>query len=167
MSQLVEYTFWEGIGLLVRWTHALVAALWVGGGLLYIVAVKPGLNDESFLRNKNVYRNVHANVGKAFSGSLGVFLLTGAILTAQRLAHPDVSAQYILVLLGKILLSGVVFGLVWNRGELFTGWKLTAMSSLLPRQFRSKGGLAVVIGSMVYLISSVLHRIVELTFRAS
>ena len=98
---------------------------------------------------------------RVLGGGIGVFILTGGVMTFQRLAEPQTNLAYVIVLVLKIVVSVTAFALVWTRGELFAGLSAGPVRRLLPRPFRSQGGVAILLGSVAYLLAIVLQRIVE------
>ena len=158
---MMDGNLWTALLVANRWVHATAAALWVGGGLVYLLVVVPasrrlretGSPAEAGWMNRQAVR--------VLGGGIGVFVLTGGILTFQRLAEPQISLVYVTVLVLKIVVSLASFALVWKRGELFAGISAGPFARLLPRPFRSGGGLAIVMGSLAYLLAIILQRIVE------
>ncbi len=159
---------WSILLIANHWAHALAATLWVGGGLVYLLVIVPAarrLREEGHETGVAAWMNRQA--GRVLGGGIGVFVLTGGVMTLQRLSEPEIGVAYIGVLAAKILLSAAAFALVWKRGELFTGISGGPLSGLLPGWLRSKAGLAVALGALAYLLAIVLQRIVESALLAS
>ena len=74
--------------LVVRWLHLISASLWVGGGLFYLLVLKPVIK-----RNTDFMKNVDSNIASEFKSlvdtAILVLLVTGIILTFNRLT-PDI-----------------------------------------------------------------------------
>ena len=147
---MMDSGLWTTLLVANRWVHATAAALWVGGGLVYLLVVIPaarGLRESGAGSPEAGWMTRQAV--RVLGGGIGVFVLTGVVMTFQRLAEPQTSLAYVIVLILKILVSVTAFALVWKRGEM------------LPRLFRSKGGVAIVLGSVASLLAIVLQRIIE------
>lgn len=159
---MMDSGLWTTLLVANRWVHATAAALWVGGGLVYLLVVVPAsrrLRDSGAQSMEAGWMTRQA--ARVLGGGIGVFVLTGGVMTFQRLAEPQTSLLYVIVLILKIVVSVTAFALVWKRGEMFAGISAGPALLLLPRLFRSKGGAAVVLGSVAYLLAIILQRIVE------
>ncbi len=138
--------------LAVRLLHVVAAALWVGGGLLFLYLVAP--------RAGGTRARLAVQLGKAMSHSVSVFLLTGAVLVFVRLADPAATALYLLLLALKLALAGLAFLLVWRDGAaLPTRLRERADSSLSA--LRGRIGLAAWIGLAAYPVSLLMQQLVE------
>lgn len=159
---MMDAGVWTAVLIGNRWVHALAATLWVGGGLVYLLVIVPSsrrLRAEGAEAKVVAWMNRQA--ARVLGGGIGVFVLTGGVMTLQRLSEPETGLAYAIVLAVKIGLSVIAFGLVWKRGELFTGLTAGPVARMLPEWMRSKGGLAVVLGAVVYLLAIILERMVE------
>ena len=94
----------DWILLAIRWGHALAAVAWVGGGIFYLMVLRPAIQQA---------RGLPAETGKAIgvefrglvSTAIAVLLLTGVILSASRLTVDVVTSPYVAVLVVKIVLA--------------------------------------------------------------
>ena len=137
--------------VILRWLHVVAAALWLGGGLL-LLALRargqgPGVPSVSWGRT----------AGHTLRLGVAVFIVTGALLTAVRLAEPNVPVGYIVVLVGKIALAFAMFWLALPRSRRgpappADGWS---------RWTRDRTFWIVVIALVVYLLSVILNEIIE------
>src|SRR5258708_19689181 len=95
------------IRLIVRTAHLLAAAAWVGGSILYLVAVLPAL------RSGGAAPGVSAQIAALFRRMVnicvGVLLLSGAYLTFDRLTSTPLGWPYLSVLGFKILSPLCIF----------------------------------------------------------
>ena len=93
----------DWILLAIRWAHALGAVAWVGGGIFYLIVLRPAF------RRTNPVAEVSRSVGQEFRGlvntAIVVLVVTGAILTASRLTLDTVTMPYVAVLVLKITLA--------------------------------------------------------------
>jgi hypothetical protein len=109
----------DGLVVLARLAHMLAAAAWVGGGIAYAVAGYPG-----------------PNTGTRSFGWLArvcgwTLLLSGGLLTVDRLTGAEASTLYALLLAAKLALALAAF---------------TVAGSMLPRAVarrRAAGALAI------------------------
>src|SRR6266852_4872942 len=89
------------IRVIVRTAHIVAAAVWVGGSMLYLVAVLPAL------RNGGSAPGVSAQIAALFRRMvnicMGVLLLSGAYLTFDRLTSTALGWPYLVVLGLKII----------------------------------------------------------------
>jgi uncharacterized membrane protein len=94
----------------IRWGHALAAVAWVGGGMFYILVLRP-----SFRRRPATAETGQA-IGAEFRGlvntAIGVLLVTGAVLAASRLTSEAVTIPYVAVLAVKVALALYMFYVV-------------------------------------------------------
>ncbi len=91
----------------VRLAHALAAATWVGGAVIFALAPALGkaLASEDGRRIRDVLR-----------AGVAVFVVTGAIMTADRLGSAPVPPTYFAVLAVKIGLSAWMFAVARDAG---------------------------------------------------
>ncbi len=155
---------WPVVFLIFRTVHAIAAAIWVGGGIVLLVTIMPALRKAEDSWQKNLAATVAARFGRFASGAIGVFVITGGVLTFERLAQPGVTAAYGAVLGLKVALSFLAFGLVWQNGAWLKGWEAKPINSLLRSVRISRSGLAVVTGLVIHFISILLRFLFEQSF---
>ena len=94
--------------LLVRWLHLVAAASWVGGGVFYMLVLRPAIR-----RAGESGSTIPAAVGREFRSLVGlciaVLVLTGAILTFDRLTSPATDTAYVATLAVKVSLAVIMF----------------------------------------------------------
>ena len=94
--------------LLVRWLHLVAAVSWVGGSVFYLLVLRPALR-----RAGESGSALPAAVGREFRSLVGVciavLVLTGAIMTFDRLTSPATDAAYVATLAVKVSLAAVMF----------------------------------------------------------
>lgn len=102
--------FLDWILVAILWGHALAAVAWVGGGMFYILVLRP-----AFRRNP-VPVEAGRDLGSEFRGlvatAIGVLLITGAVLSVSRLTADAVTSPYVGVLVAKITLALYMFYVV-------------------------------------------------------
>ena len=100
----------DWILLAIRWCHALGAVAWVGGGIFYILVLRP-----AFRRAAPPAETGRA-IGEEFRGLVNtailVLVVTGAVLTASRLTADTVTVPYMAVLSLKIVLALYMFAVI-------------------------------------------------------
>src|SRR6266852_2410261 len=103
------------IRLIVRTAHLLAAAVWVGGSILYLVAVLPAL------RIGGPAPEVSARIATFFRRMVnicvGVLLLSGAYLAFDRLTTTALGWPYLVVLGLKIVAALGMFVLAIYLGQ--------------------------------------------------
>jgi hypothetical protein len=128
----------------VRLAHALAAALWVGGALIFVMA--PGLA-----------RGIGGEDGRRLRESLrigvAVFVLSGAIMTAERLGSAPLPPTYFAALGLKIGLAAWMFAVARGMGK--------AQAEPGARTQR-----LLVLGVVIYGLAMVLRSIYEHTIRS-
>ena len=100
----------------IRWGHALAAVSWVGGGIFYLMVLRPAIR-----RGQGWPPETAQAVGSEFRGlvttAIAVLLLTGAILTVSRLTEDTITTAYIAVLVVKVTLALYMFYVVRFRRQ--------------------------------------------------
>ena len=152
--------------LVVRWLHLISASLWIGGGLFYLLVLKPVIK-----RNTDFMKNVDSNIASEFKSlvdtAILVLLVTGIILTFNRLTPDIVGVEYVLVLSAKIVMSLFMFTTSLRRrkrtivGNYNQGFP-EAQNKLnnILRMISGYNAL-VILGIIVFLISDLLKIMYE------
>ena len=145
----------------VRWGHGLGAVAWVGGGIFYLLVLRP-----AFQRAPAGEASRRA-IGSEFRGlvntAIALLIITGIVLSAARLTGGAVSTAYVIVLAVKVALALYMFGMVWflrgraspDSGPGPTGW--------WPRARRELTGTTAVLvaGVIVIGLADVLSALFE------
>lgn len=96
----------------LRFGHALAAVAWVGGSLFYMLALDPALSRVGRTPDRAALLSaVGQEFRQAIRLAIVVFLVTGAILTFDRLSQPRIPTLYVGVLGVKIALALWMFWL--------------------------------------------------------
>ena len=108
--------------LIIRWAHALAAVVWIGGSLFLLLAGRPALRkaDPQGL----VGRALAVEFRPIVATAIAVLIVTGVILTVDRLTSEAAGIAYTAVLVAKIALAIYAFGIAW----------------LLPRRRQQRAG---------------------------
>jgi uncharacterized membrane protein len=145
--------------VLIRWFHALAAAAWVGGMLFYIAVLTPALKhlDASSQRGAVV-----AAIAKQFQeltqAAIAVLLLTGAVLTFDRLSQPHVLRPYVVVLAVKIVLSLLMVALAGGLGR--------RRAARRGPRWLTVPYLILALGVLVYLLALALQVLFDTSYGA-
>jgi uncharacterized membrane protein len=158
-----------GFMLVVRWVHTLAAVLWVGGSLLYLFALRPSLR----LEGEGV-ASVSQRIALEFRGlvdtSIIVLVLTGVVLSFDRLSSRFVEVPYGLALGIKVIISLWMFWLAYARrssGHSFGAVHVSPADSptqgKLQRLAKTLSGanLLVILGVVVFFLSDFLRLLFE------
>ena len=100
--------------LIVRWVHAVSSVLWIGGSVFYLIVLRPALRDaekSGVAPGGLVSRLVALHFREWVHVSMIALLVSGVILTFDRLTEPTVSALYIGTLAAKIGIAFWLFGI--------------------------------------------------------
>lgn len=126
--------------LIIRWAHALAAVVWIGGSLFILLAARPALcsADSGVL----VGRALAVEFRPIVVTAIAVLIVSGVILTVDRLTSDAAGTAYTVALVAKILLAVYAFVVAW----------------LLPRRRdRPAGGIAgAMTGPVALTIAGVL-----------
>ena len=97
--------------LIIRWAHALAAVVWIGGSLFMLLAGRPALRaaDSGGL----VGRALAAEFRPMVLTAIAVLIVSGVILTVDRLTSDAAGMAYTVALVAKILLAVYAFVVAW------------------------------------------------------
>ena len=130
----------------MRWLHALAAVAWLGAVLFELLALRPAFGDGL---PPPAQAAVDVATREIVQTSLAVFLVSGAILTFDRLSRGAAGGLYVGVLALKVLLAAVMFQVAF-RFRRATG----------PRRLIGLRWLAA-LGAVIVLLASLLKSIYE------
>ncbi|MCY3959141.1 MAG: hypothetical protein OXG65_12700 [Chloroflexi bacterium] len=146
--------------VVLRYIHVLAAALWVGGGIVVLAAAAvANMTPLTGTSSALLARTVGRLVGTGFA----VFVVTGVLLTFNRLAEQSIDAAYVAVLVSKLLLALAMFRLA------VPGRRPAATKAATPDPrpwWQSRTALIVGLGLAIYLLSLILNEMAELSFRS-
>jgi putative copper export protein len=143
------------IRLIVRAAHTLAAAAWVGGSILYLVAVLPAL------RSKGPAPAVAGEIARLFRRvvniCMGVLLLSGAYLTFDRLTQTTLGWPYLVVLGLKIVIATGMFILAIYIGQS----NIRRLAKRSTRLSRAAPQLMLALGIVVFILGALLNGLFE------
>ena len=157
--------------LVVRWMHLMASALWVGGSLFYLFALRPALR--RFPEAGRVINEATAAEFRALvDTSIFVILITGIVLTFNRLTAGVVGPAYFMVLSAKIAFSVWMFILARGRrrrNALLDMYRESPEppSGAFQKIIRTISGYnaIAILGVMVLLLSDLLKTLYEVAMR--
>ena len=146
----------------IRWLHALAAVAWVGGGIFYVLVLRPGLR-RAGADNGVAGRATAAEFRGLVNTAIGVLLLTGVILSVSRLTDDAVTIPYVGVLAAKIAMALYMFYVVrFLRQRDYPGEPDAGGGWLARARSRLTGTTGVLIfGVVVVGLSDVLDALFE------
>ena len=101
----------DAILLIIRWAHALAAVTWIGGSLFMLLAARPALRNAD--ADGLVGRVLVAEFRPIVVTAIAVLIVTGVILTVDRLTSDAAGIAYTGVLVAKIVLAVYAFAVAW------------------------------------------------------
>ena len=154
--------------LAVRWLHLIAAAAWIGGGIFYLVVLRPASRRSSGLRQA-MPSVVAAEFRVLVDVCVIVLVATGAIMAFNRLTGDGAEVPYVVTLGVKVALSVWMFQAVLSerRRNRVMGPYMQAPQSR-PRGVRRLLQLAsgydaiTIVGVLVFLLSDLLNVLFEL-----
>ncbi len=151
----------DGLLLVIRWVHAVSAVAWVGGGIFYVLVLRPAS------ARSQLAAEARRAIGEEFRGLvhtvMAVLLITGIILSASRLTANGVSLYYVVVLGIKIALAFYMFYVVrFMRNTVYPDDNAGSTGWLAGVRRRMTSTTAVlVIGVLVFGLSDLLDALFE------
>jgi uncharacterized membrane protein len=151
----------DWILLVIRWAHALGAVAWVGGGIFYLMALRPAF------RRVKPEPEVNRSIGEEFRGlvntAIVVLVVTGAILTVSRLTLDTVTMPYVAVLIIKVTLALYMMAVVRFRRPRMAGQEERTDVSRWGRIKETLTGptALLVVGVIIFGLADVLAALFE------
>ena len=143
------------IRLIVRAAHIIAAAAWVGGSILYMVAIIP------VLRSGGLAPAVAAQIAALFRRMvnicIGVLLLSGAYLMFDRLTQTMLGWPYLVVLGLKIAIAIGMFVLAIYIGQS----NVRRLAKRSTRLSKAAPQLMLALGIIVFILGALLNGLFE------
>ena len=98
--------------LIIRWAHALAAVVWIGGSLFMLLAGRPALRNTD--PQGVVGRALTTEFRPIVATAIAVLIVSGVILTVDRLTSEAAGIAYTIVLVAKIALAVYAFAIAWR-----------------------------------------------------
>ena len=154
--------FTDVLLLIIRWLHALAAVAWVGGGIFYLLVLRPNLRNSSG-ESEAAARRIGAQFRHLINTAIAVLIVTGTVMALSRLTSDYIGVPYVVVLTIKIALALYMFYLVrFLRYRTYPDD--TARGNKIVQRVTAifTGATAVlVIGVIVFLLADILRALVE------
>ncbi len=151
--------------LIAKWLHLLAAAAWLGGGIFYLLALKPASRKVGPPRG--FLAAASAEFGTLVNTSVIILVATGVVLALNRLSSGAAGAPYIVTLGVKTALSLWMFLMVQDlRRQSRSRETLEQLALKTSRKARLRKVLSsyetlVALGLLVFLLSSLLGDLFE------
>ncbi|MQF64925.1 hypothetical protein FIM04_02245 [SAR202 cluster bacterium AC-409-J13_OGT_754m] len=142
----------EVLLIIIRWLHAIASATWVGGGIFYVLVLRPSLKQLKSDTMLSIAEDFRTMVTTAMT----VLLITGAILTFERLTSGFVGTLYVVTLGTKIALALYMFYLVRFIKTRYRENSYGKLTSLI-----SGPTTVVILGAVIFLLADILNSIFE------
>lgn len=138
----------------MRTTHIVAGGIWVGGSVVYLLVIGPGL------KLGGASREVAAQVGDLFrrlvGWCIGALLISGVYLTFDRLTTTLVGGAYIGVLAAKIVAALVMFSLAMYQAQ-----EARRLPKLRGKLWRVAPRLILWLGILTFLLGATLTGLFE------
>jgi uncharacterized membrane protein len=150
----------------IRWFHLLAAVAWVGGGMFWLMVLRPALGRTS-ANDGTTRRSIGEEFRSLVNTAIGVLLVTGIVLSASRLTDNAVTTFYVSVLVVKIVLALYMFYVVrFLRPRVYPDEEGMEGNRLRRIRDRLTGTTALLIYGVVILgLSDVLNALFESAVR--
>ena len=158
----------------MRWAHAIAGVAWVGGALFYLLVLQPSL---ASVEDPSSLEGLKKAVGREFKEvvdlSIMALVISGAILTFDRLSRGGISNLYVGVLVAKVAMAGGMIFLSRTLGQKASSSRKGADArasdtTLSPmKTWLSPARLILVLGVVVFLLAAALRVIYETNLRTA
>ena len=152
----------DWILLAIRWGHAVSAVAWVGGGIFYLMVLRPAIRQSQGLP-KDTGRAIGVEFRGLVSTAIAVLLITGVILSASRLTEDVITSPYVVVLVVKISLALYMFYVVrFMRQDSYPEDRTLGDSRWQRLSGRLTGTTAILVTGIVVIgLSDILDGLLE------
>jgi uncharacterized membrane protein len=139
--------------VILRLAHGLAAAVWVGGGAYYLLAVRPSIRNRGDEESRAFGAEVQREFGEWASVATIVMVASGVILMFERLSGGQGTTVYVALLAIKIVAAVIAF---WMTGVL-----RPASSRLRRRRTGKLDSAWIVLGlsALAFLLGALLTTI--------
>ena len=155
----------------VRWIHIAASAAWIGGGLFYLLVLRPAVR-ESGESGSRVNALAAAEFRTLVDICFFLILVTGISLTFDRLSSGVAGAAYVAVLGLKAALSVWMFLLARRRRARTAlmaryGDRPAPPAGKLAKALRTVSGynLVIILGLIIILLADLLNALFESALR--
>jgi putative copper export protein len=147
--------------LIIRWIHNIASVIWVGGCLFYLLTLNPVAQASNF--SKITISAIGKDFGSVVNGSIALLILTGTILTFERISSPTIINSYISILFIKIILAFVMFWLALSLKKKKINQPSRPKSRIATKleSILSETSIIAILGIIIFLIADLLKIIFE------
>ena len=146
--------------VIAQWVHTLAAAFWVGGGLVYVLVIRP-LTRQAGSGGQTLADEFRGLVDIAVIA----MVITGVVLAFERLTSQHTGVDYAAVLGAKLALTLWMFwlaGVIRRRRPLPASTRATSAAPRSGwRRTMDSANQVVIIGVVVFLLSTVMQALFE------
>lgn len=135
--------------MLLRLAHAVAAALWLGGGAYYVLALRPALRSDDPAA-REVGRAAQAEFGEWASAATIILIATGVVMTFDRLTNGRGTTVYVVLLGIKIVAALAAF---WLTGTFVRNSRSRRRKS---KTWINRSWLVLTLGTVAFLIGIAL-----------
>lgn len=147
-----------GFSLIVRAAHTIAAAAWVGGNIMYLVAVIPALRVASPSPEvAAIAGQIAVLFRRMVTICMGVLLLTGGYLLFDRLTQTTVGLSYVIVLVLKVAAAIAMFVLALYLGQS----NIRRLAKRSTRLSKAAPQLMLALGILVFVLGALLNTLFE------
>ncbi len=155
--------------IVMRWAHGLATIVWLGGGAYATLIQGQQLRE---LDDRAVAAQLGAATGAEFgrwvNAAMIVFIVSGVVLTFDRLSSRGATVQYGVVLALKVALALWMFGIVQGFGARRRGrLRVTPGRVAAVRGALGSPRTLLWLGAIVVLLAAVLKTLYENALRGS
>ncbi|MBI2953418.1 MAG: hypothetical protein HYY30_03830 [Chloroflexi bacterium] len=154
----------------IRWAHALAGATWVGGGLFYLLVLQPSfltIDDQSYM--EILKRDIADRFKEIVELSVIALVVTGVILSFDRLSQGGVSNLYVTLLGLKVAAAAGMFLLFWSLRQkkaaamptVHTGQDGPDLQPSLAGRVFSPSQMVLALGLLLFFLADLLKVIYE------
>ena len=154
--------------IFIRWAHLVSATIWVGGSLFWLLVINPASKKTS-ANLIEFAKKMSSEFRSLVNTCIFIMIITGVIMTFNRITPGNIGATYLILLGVKIILVLIMIYLVRTKRKLpeyltrdITNTISNSKTSIISKAFSSYN-LIVLIGLIVYLISDILKLIYEIS----
>ncbi len=156
----------------LRWTHGLATIIWLGGSAYSALILRSQLREAAEAAgggaDREVLDRLRAGTGQEFgrwvNGAIVVFVVSGVLLTFDRLAGRGATVEYGIVLALKIGLALWMFGIAQGLGRRRKRRPAAGRAAAI-RQFLGSPRLLLWLGAITVLLAAILKAIYEAALR--
>jgi uncharacterized membrane protein len=151
----------DALLIAMRWAHALATVVWLGGGAYATLILGRQLRDEDEAIATRFGRAIGAEFGRWLRGATVVFVVSGVILTFDRLASRGATTAYGVVLAVKVALALWMFAIAQGIGRRRRQRPSGGHWADLTRRLGSPQTL-LWLGAIVVLLAAILKTLYEI-----